>query len=233
MKLLQRREVQIVLALIVGAAIGAIFYPSKTITEEERQRYERQIEREREERLSVTKNLNEKLDIERSQSLERTEELSQKIDVKSQEITKLKAKITEKTYKIVKPDGTIEERTFKESDIQRDSQVVTSIRSEFDRKVKSIESRYVKIHQNRVSEIKQEYESKLKEKEKVIASLDKKKVTEINKRSFGISAGYMSDSQYFGSVSYDIFGPVFIQGIFETNRQFGDSSVGIGFGLRF
>ena len=45
MKLFNNKYIQFVLVLIVGMGIGAIFYPSKTMTKEETFKLEQKIER--------------------------------------------------------------------------------------------------------------------------------------------------------------------------------------------
>ena len=233
-KIVKSEGGKIVLALIVGVAIGAIFYPSKSIKEEERQRYEERIQKEVDYSRKLQQDHREQIAAVRNESREREEQLSVKINKQQTEITNLRSKVSERTYKLVKPDGTIEERTFKESELAKDSTVITSIRTEFDKKVKDIERRYESIHRERLIKIKEQTDQKIREKELRIAELEKKKTVEINKRSFGVAAGIMTDQSYFGSVERDIFGPIYLQGLIQVNPQnSSDNKGGVGIGIRF
>lgn len=233
-KVVKSETGKVVIALIVGVAIGAIFYPSKTIKEEERQRYEERIEKEIEYSRKLQQEHKEELTKIINQSRQREEELSVKINKQRSEIRSLESKVSERTYKLVKPDGTVVERTFKESEVSENSEVITSVRVEFDRKIKEIENRYSKIYRERLTKIKEVTDQKVKEKEKRIAELERKKTVEVNKRSFGVSVGITTDQTYYGTVDRDIFGPLFIQGMVEVDTNNGsDNRGGVGLGIRF
>jgi len=231
-KLLKNRYAQWILILIVGISIGAIFYPSKTIREEEQQKYERQLDKVTKEHISIVNTLNEK-----HQSTEKTmktkiTEVSQKINLLTQENHELRQKTDEGTLRIVKPDGTIIEKTFKKTETEQLSQITTEITKEFNSKIKSIENKWKTIHIERVSKIKKDFDKKIELKEKEIFELKRKKTVEINKRSFGVAAGYLSNRNYYTNISYDLFGPVFLDVHTESNLR-DDFAVGGGFGLRF
>ena len=143
-----------------------------------------------------------------------------------------KQKVEEGTLKIVKPDGTIVEKTYKKTETEQISQITTAVRDEFNRKVKSIENKWKKVHAERLTKVKNEFDLKIKEKEKEIYELKKSRVVEINKRNFGISTGFLSNKNYYTGVSYDIYGPFFLD--LHTESDFkGDFAIGGGIGLRF
>lgn len=232
-KLLENTYVRYGIALAIGAALGAIFYPTKSI--------EREIEKKyRAEKIKLIKELNTV----KSKSREEKQELSSKIskiELESQqkisslriENRSLKQKVTERKLKIVKPDGTIVEQSFKESNTEAVSRVITDVRQEFNTKVKSIESKWKKIHEKRVTSIKEKYEKKIQEKDKVITSYKKKESIKVNPRKFGIAFGIMADDQYYSNISYDVYGPWFLNLQVESSKNLDRGSGGVGVGLKF
>lgn len=234
MKILNNQIFRYILVLIIGCGIGAIFYPSKTITKEERVKYEQIIERLKEEKKVETSNLWSLLNREQKEFKQYREESSRKTDILKEENFKLKQKVSEKKFKIVRPDGTIEEKWFRDSETDVVSSTVTRIRDEFNRKVHSIEEKWKKIHEQRIKKVKEEYESRLVESSKTKLESHKKEKVEINKRNFGISLGLTGrDLNYFSSISYDVYGPFFLDIHLETSREFQDSEAGVGVGFRF
>ncbi len=232
-KLLNNKWITPVIALLVGMAIGAIFYPSKSITREETSRYEAKIEKLQEEnrtRLSKAMSLvNERI----VENQEYKRETQSRMSSLRTENTHLKKRVKERIIKIITPDGTIREEIVRESDTEVVSQIVTDIKQEFNEKVTSIENRWKKVHQSRVVTIRDTYQKKLKEKQHIIDTHSKKEKIEINKRNFGISLGYTTDDQIYSSVTYDIFGPVFLDVHLESTPKFEDIGAGAGIGISF
>ena len=230
--ILNNRYIQIVIALLIGCAIGAIFYPSKTIKEEIEQKYERQLQQKEEEHIKAFYELSTKHTEEINILKSKTEETTSKIHSLTQENYELRQKSEESTLRIVKPDGTIVEKTYKKSETEQISQITTEIKSEFSRKVKEIEQKWTTIHKERVSRIKIEHDKVIAIKETEIAQLKKKTTIEINKRNFGIYGGYMTNKNYYSGVQYDVFGPVFLDAHVQSDFQ-DNAAGGIGFGFRF
>ena len=232
-QILKLEWVRYVIIGLIGIAIGAIFYPSKTIETEERHKFEQTITKlqaEKETTKTFYQDLYNKEVVENKQY---QEESTKKIDSYKEENFKLKQKVSEKRYKIVRPDGTIEEKWFKDSETDVVSSAVTQIKSEFTLKVKSIETKWMKIHEERIKKIKKEHEASIVSLSSTRSETVKKKKVEINKRSFGASFGVMTDEKLFSSITYDVFGPMFLNLHLEADRSFGDKEVGIGIGIRF
>jgi hypothetical protein len=221
---------QIALALLVGMAIGALFYPTKHIEErldklhqEEissvKSSYEKQLQTEKENYTKLSQEYNE---------YHKTTE--SKISSLTSEVSTLKSHQKVAYYKIVKPDGTIEERQFTETDIDESKTVITSIQQEFKEKVDSIEKKWEQVHLQRVAEIKKEFAAKEEDYKKTIDQLHQEKVVDINKKSFGLEVGGLLNGNYYGHITYDVFGPFFL----GAQGEFGPSSTaGLGVGLRF
>jgi len=231
-KVLQNKYIQWILILIIGISIGAICYPSKSIRIDEQQKYQRQLEKKQQEHVKQVKDMVDKFDATQTSMKTKIEESNRKVHSLTQENHELRKKTDEGTLKIVKPDGTIIEKTYKKTETEQISQITTEITEEFNRKVKSIENKWMTIHKQRVSKIKQEFDKQIKEKEQVISEFKRKKSVEINKRSFGIAVGYLTNNNYYTSISRDVFGPVFID--VKTESNFANNfAVGGGIGLRF
>lgn len=231
--ILQLEWVRYVLIGLIGIAIGAIFYPSKTITTEETRKFEQKIEKLKVEKSKILQKTYVDIREMQSSNKQYREESEKKVTILKQENYKLKSRVKESKFKIIKPDGTIEERWFKESETDIVSSVVTSIKEEFSRKVQSIENKWMTLHTKRIKVIKENYEKKLFVAASLVLEATKKKKVEINKRSFGISLGLTSEKDYFSNISYDIFGPVFLDILLLTDQQLDEKKVGVGFGLRF
>lgn len=231
-KLLNNRYAQLVLVLILGISIGAVFYPTKTIREEEHQKYQRELKQVEEKHVKITNDVKDKYNAEIKSMKSTVDETTRTVNVLRQENHQLRAKTDEGTLRIVRPDGTIIEKTYKKTETEQISKITTSIKDEFTRKVKSIESKWMNIHKERISKIKKDFDLKIETKEKEIFELHKKKVVEINKRNFGIAAGFLTNKNYYSGIDYTIFGPVFLDTHVQSDFR-GDFAVGGGIGLRF
>lgn len=232
-QLLSNEYVRYTLILLVGVGIGAIFYPTKSIEREIESKYQSKIERVQQERRYIEEKYSQELNREIKSNIEYRKEIEKKMSSLKTENTELKQKVKERKLKIVKPDGTIVEETFKETDTEMVSRVVTEIRSEFNEKVSSIEKKYEKVHEKRVREIKDKYLKKIKEQEQVISEYKKKESIKINERNFGISLGMLDNDDFFSNVSYDIYGPFFLDVHLQSDRELEDKRFGLGLGLRF
>lgn len=232
-KLLSNKYIQFIVTIGIGITLGALFYPSKTIERELETKYERKIERLVDEHSKKTSQLTEENKKLSKKITEVQIESSKKVSSLKIENTKLKQKTQERTLKIVKPDGTIVEQTFKESETEVVSKVITDVRQEFVTKVKSIEKKWESIHKKRVSSIKEEYSKKIKEKDKVISSLKQSEKIQINKKSFAVAVGVLRDKGYYTNLSYDLVGPVFINMQLQSDEGFSNNRAGVGVGLKF
>ena len=222
----------VIIIAIACLIAGGVLYPSKTIDERVRQTYQEKIDKLTTEKstLQIEHALKEIAQF--KQSLIKQEEINKKVSVLKIENRSLREKTKERWFKLIKPDGTIVEKRYRESDKQETSKIVTSIKEEFTRKVKSIENSWKRIHKEQVTKIKEQHSKEIAEKKEIIAKLDKHKVTKINERKFGLAVGMMSDRDYFSNISYDIAGPFFIDLQIESNGS-DSNSAGIGIGIRF
>lgn len=222
-KLIKNRYVQLILAVLMGATIGVIFYPSKRIES----KYERNIQRLTEEnKKKIEKIKQEKQELQRS-LVEYRESLTAKIATLKVENRQLKSSMKRRKIKIVKPDGTILEKSYEESKSEEITQIVTQVRSEFERKVASIESKWKKVHLKRIKEVRATYEKQIKELEKEKSS----RTTLINPKSLRSEIGITTDLYMYAHTTYSLFGPVFIGGgsTFDVlDKKFKEARLGLG-----
>lgn len=220
--------------LLLGCAIGAIFYPSKRIEERLETKHQLELKELKTAHSTEVASLQERLDKVTQSEKQYREETERKLSLLTTENKDLKSKQKTSFYKIIRPDGTIEIKKFTESEVNESSKVVTQIQEEFKAKIESIEKKWETIHRERVSTLKKEFDSKEEVYKKEIDTLKSSKVTEINKKSLGVEAGVTQDLDYYGHATYDLFGPVFVGGHIQVGKDLKSSNkLGVGLGLRF
>lgn len=232
-ELLSKEWVRLVGVLLIGITIGVVFYPSKRIEEKLTQKHQEEISILKESHSKETKDLTDKYDAVVAESKSIKSESERKISKLTDEVKTLKSKTKVATYKLVKPDGTIEERTFTENEVDESSHVVTQIQEEFKQKVESIENRYAAIHSERVLALKKDFDSKESEYKKTIDELQKSKTVTVNEKKFGIEAGITNEKNYYGHATMDVWGPTFIGVHGQVGPNNDSNNLGIGLGLRF
>ena len=230
--LLSKEWVRLTGMLLIGVTVGAIFYPTKRIEEKLTKKHQEEISVMKEAHSKELSEVNEKYSASVKENKELHIESESKITKLTNDVRTLQSKMKTSTYKLVKPDGTIEERTFSQSEVNESSKVVTSIQEEFKQKIDQIETKWSDIHKERVTKLVKEFDSKEAQYKKTIDELTKSKTTSVNEKSFGIEAGILTDKSYYGHATADLWGPVFI-GIHGEIGQNNDNKLGAGLGLRF
>ena len=240
-RILQNRYLQLVLVLLLGITIGALFYPTKTIEErvekETSLKYDKKIseinakhsQKEEELRLKAVSEENARKTFEK--------ETSKKLTMLTTENRELRESSKKKRFKLVKPDGTIIEREYEETNSEEISSVVTEIREEFDEKIKSTEEKWKKVYKERLVKIKEKQDSivaKLEEEHKIeIEKLKSEKTVRVNEKSFRLGLGYTSDKEFRIDGSYTLWGPFSIGSSVDLDpsnpSSSGEVSVGVGF----
>lgn len=231
--LLEKQWVRYVLTLVAGVAIGAVFYPTKRVEEKIKKKYEEEIQRVYERNASSEEKWQELYSSVSEEYRSYKKESSSKLESLTTTIRDLKSKQKTAYYKLVKPDGTIEERQFSESEVNESTQVVTQIRQEFQEKVQSIEQKWSDIHRQRLTEVKKQFEEKEQTYVKRIEELERSKVTTVNEKRFGAEVGMDTDRDYYIHGTGNIFGPVFMGVHGETSKEFNSQSIGLGLGIQF
>jgi hypothetical protein len=219
--------------LLLGVTIGVLFYPTKRVEEKLTQKYEQQISALKQEHQLETQKLTENYNLSLKEASIRLEETQKKVSSLTVQIKELKSNQKTAKFKIVRPDGTIEEKEFTETQTEESSKVISQIQEEFKTKVTQIEQKWSDIHRQRVTEIKKEFDRKESEYKNTIATLEKEKKVTTNDKRFGLEVGIMTDKNYYGHGTMDVWGPTFIgvHGQFGQNNQ--NNQMGVGIGIRF
>jgi len=226
--LLKNKYVQIIGTLLIGISIGVIFYPTKQIEERITQEYKKQIENTAEAHAQTVKQLSEAVDVISKQSQQYKEDLNITIDLYENAIRDLRSKITEKTYKLISPDGTILEKTFKESETEEHNYYVKTVREEFNHKIKLIEEKWMQVHKQRVESLAHEYKTTISHLYQEITRLEKQTSTNTNIKKYQVEAGYTTNKNMYVHTAYTLWGPIFIGLHGESNM-----SGGLGLGISF
>jgi hypothetical protein len=230
MEFLKNEYVRYVLILLVGITIGVIFYPSKRMEEKLSLKYEQEITSLKEIHSKETSDLNEKFIQTNNEVKSYKMEQELKVTKLTSEIKSLQSKQKTSYFKIVRPDGTVEIKKFTENEINQSSQVITQVQEEFKQKVESIEQKWSSIHKERVLKIENEFNSKESEYKKTIEELQKSKITTTNQKRFGLETGIFTNKDYYGHISMDVWGPMYIGIIAEHGIN---NLLGVGTGIRF
>ena len=233
LNLINNRIVQLVLVFILGASIGAIFYPTSHIETKLHSKYELEEKSMKETYEKEQSQLKETLDKTINTYKSYKSESSSKINSLTVQVHNLESKHKTSYYKLIKPDGTIEIRKATESDTKESDSVTTQIQQEFKTKIQSIEDKWEKIHKDRVQVIKKEFAQKEESYKHQIQELDKSKVVDVNKKVSSLEVGYNTDNQYYLDITHDLFGPIFMGIQIESDKQVSNKSIGAGLGLRF
>jgi hypothetical protein len=228
-------------SLVLGAAIGVLCYPSKTITEREtlkvKETYDLKISEIQRTHAEEVQTLSEKITSEELARKTLEIETSKKVETLTQENRSLKQSSKKQKFKLIKPDGTIIEKEMEQSNSEEVSSVVTSVREEFNQKIKSIEEKWKKVHEERVAELKKQFNQDVEKARSEQKTLDlaseKERITEINKKKLRPEVGvaYNGDKDLLGylHLSYPVVGPVFIGGgVSAAKTKFGEAQLGVG-----
>lgn len=235
-KFLDNRYMQVIIALIIGIVIGAVFYPTKQIEERITKEYQKQITQTIDAHNKIVQQLSEEIKSTTEQSNKYEEELNSVISSYEKTIRELHSKVVEKTYKIIEPDGTIIEKTFKESETEEYNSYVKTIKEEFNSKIVSIEDKWMQIHKTRIEQIEQENKTVVNSLHQEILRLEKQTSSIINPKRYQIEAGYTTNYNTYIHSTYSIFGPIFIGAHGESkigSSGISDISGGLGLGISF
>jgi chromosome segregation ATPase len=221
---------QFALTLLIGVAIGAVFYPTKTLTETLSKKYEQQI--------SVLNTQHQTELATQKASYESQLAISnQTISTQTSKITSLQSSVSDLKskqhivyYKIVHPDGTVEERQTTDTSSDDQSTVVTKVQQEYTAQLAAIQTKYETIHKTLMDQQKSTYDSQIATLNTTISSLQSSKTETVNAKHYGVEGGMLTNSTYYVHGNADVFGPVFV----GIHGEAGNSNgIGAGLGLRF
>ncbi len=229
----QKEWVRYLVVLLGGVALGAVFYPTKSVEEHLSKKYEEQISQMKETYEKSEQLKTEEFSKTLSEHKEYKSESEKKIQTLTSEVRTLQSKQKTSYYKLIKPDGTIEVKKFSESEVNESSQVVNQIQEEFKSKVSEIETKWEEIHKKRLEEVKKTFTEKEEVYKHKIEELEKSKVTKINEKKFGVEVGGNTEKQMYVHSTGSLFGPVFLGVDVSSDKEFDSKSIGLGLGVSF
>jgi hypothetical protein len=231
-KILKNRYVQMAACLAIGITVGTVFYPQSRVEERYKSAYEKKELELREQHSLEKMELTEKHLQQEKTYVERIETSTQKINSLVTENTNLKQSIKKRKFKIIKPDGTVIEKEFEESNSEATASTVTQVKAEFDRQVSVLEEKWKKVHEERVVSLKKEFDEKLLKAKSEVKIVEREKIVEVNKKSFRPEIGVTTDKNGYLHGTYDIWGPVFLGGGITGNKEeVKEGRIGIGVAL--
>lgn len=236
LEILKNKYVQLTGCLLLGITIGAVFYPTSNIEDKYKMEYQLKESELKSTHLAETKALSDKLDQEEASNKIYQEETSKKIHTLVTENSSLKSSIKKKKFKLIKPDGTIVEEEFEESNSEATTSKITEIREEFNKKVSEIETKWKKVHEERVVVLKKQFDEEIKRVREESKSEESSHTVSKNKKNLGIEYGMTTEKEYYSHTTYTLWGPIFIGGgisgvLSGPNRHFGDARFGLGINL--
>jgi hypothetical protein len=224
------KPLQFAAVFVAGAVIAAVFYPTKQIKESLQKTYQSQIstlQQQQASTLATQQSSYQKLSDQYSSYKTQTDS---KINELTDQVSSLKSHSKTTTFKIVHPDGTIEERDTTESDVDQTQQVTQQIQDEWQQKTTDAVSTVTQQFQTQISTLQSQWSSKEQSYQSQIATLSQTKTETINPKDFTLDVGMLTNADYYGHVTYSILGP-FTLGL---QAQFGPSpAAGAGVGIRF
>lgn len=240
MLLLNQKWFQMIGCLLLGVVLGVTFYPSKQVEEKMRQEIASQYElKEKQLVETYSKQIataTEAVDKQQQDRVTYEKTVSAKMDSLLTENIQLKQSSKKTKFKLVKPDGTIVEKEYEESNSESIATVTQQIKESYEEQLRVVEDKWMKIHEERVNSLVVDYNSRLQvskeENQKIQQELSIEKATIINPKTFRPEIGYSSDGEVYIHTSYMVWGPVFLGGGFSGNsKKFGESRIGVGFAL--
>ena len=224
------KPAQLVLVFIAGGVVAAVFYPTKQIKETLQKSYQQQIttiKQQDSQTLASQQASYQSLSSEYSNYKTQTDA---KISSLTTQVSDLKSHTRTNVYKIVHPDGTVEERVTSESDTDQSDQITQQMQQEWQQKTDQAVQTVTQQYQQQISTLQSQWSSKEQSYQQQIATLSETKTVTTNPKSFGIEAGMLTNTDYYGHITYDVFGPIFLgaQAQFGTNQ-----AAGVGIGIRF
>ncbi len=227
-EIMDNKYVQMLGAAALGFFLHVLISPSKTETKTLETKHQEEMSKLAEQSHIQFELMSSQVNETEAKYKSLQQETTKTIASLRSENVSLRLKSRSQTLKIVKPDGTVIEKSVLESDSESTSQVLVQVQEEFKTKIAEIESKWTKIHYERVDQLQSEYSSKEAEYKKEIEELKSKTVTVTNEKKLGLEAGYSLDKSVYGHATYDFSNPLFFGGHLEKNKEDYDAAVGLG-----
>ena len=148
----------------------------------------------------------------------------------NEQVSSLQSNKSTTHYKLIKPDGTVEEKDTTDDTSDSTSETVASVQQEYVQKIATLTQQMQTTSDQKVQALQATYDSQIKTYQQTISSLQETKTETINAKHYGIEAGALTGGSYFVHADADVVGPIFL----GVQGQIGNSNaLGAGLGLRF
>jgi len=235
--LAQQKWFQLLAALMIGMAVGAIFYPKKNTeektTEQIASQYEQQIQQLTQKQATEVKTLNDKITSEETDKQQIQQTMSQQIQTLNTENDSLKQSSTKTISKVVKPDGTVIENETDNSTSDSTKSDIAKAQSDFNSQLTAVQEQDKKHEEDVVSQVTQQLNEQISTLKTQIASsttkIETDKKTESNPSKLRPEIGITSNLNGYVHATYTLFGPVFVgAGVSGTTTHFDEARIGLG-----
>lgn len=221
---------QFVLVFLAGATVGVLFYPSKHIEEKLQKTFDQQTSVLKEQHAQEISSIQDTYKKQTEELQSTNSKLTSKVSELTTQISSLKSH-QEKTFtKIIHPDGTIEIKAVTVKDSDKEITISKMVQQEIDDAVNQSSAKLSSEFHDTLTSKQTEWDSKEKDYQHQISTLTETKEVTINAKNFTIDVGAITTGDYYGHVSYDLWGP-FVIGL---QAEFGPTpGAGAGIGLKF
>ncbi|CAM6003894.1 unnamed protein product [Sphagnum balticum] len=224
------RPLQFALVFVAGGTVAALFYPTKIIQDKLQKTFDQQTSVLKQQHAQELSSIQESFSKQTQELKTTNEQLSVKVTSLITENTSLKVLQKKTFFKIVHPDGTVEERASSTTDSDQEQQISQQVQQEYQKKLEENVAKLESIQADKISTMQKTFDSKEQDYQHTIATLTQTHSETINPKNFTLDGGLLTNGDYYGHVSYDIWGP-FVLGV---QGQFGPSpAAGAGLGIRF
>jgi chromosome segregation ATPase len=225
------RTLQFALVFLGGITVGVLFYPTKIIKDSLQKTYQSQITTLTQQQSQTLSQMKSTYDSQVQTLTQTNSDLTSKVTALTTQVTDLKSHQTNNYVKVIHPDGTIEIKDTSEKDSSSEQEISQQIQQEYEQKLQTQITQLQQTQATTVSTMQKTWDSKEQSYQSQIATLTQTHSETINPKNFGIEAGVLTNRDYYGHVTYDIFGPFFI----GAHAEFGTATNagGLGLGLKF
>jgi predicted Holliday junction resolvase-like endonuclease len=106
---------------------------------------------------------------------------------------------------------------------------MTQVKEEFNSKLASIEDKWKKVYEERVTTLKSKFDEEVKKIKEELASTEHDTITDTNKKSFRPEIGYTTKKYPYLHGTYQLWGPVFVGGgMSGDSKKFEEARIGVG-----
>ena len=224
------RPAQFALTFLAGAIVAGVFYPTKHIETKLQKTFDQQISTLKQQHATELSTVETQYKKQVEEVTATNVQLDRRVTQLTTQVTTLKLHQKKTFYKIIHPDGTIEERASTTTDSEEEQQLAQQAQEEVTQKISEARKTITDEFTQQITTMQREWDSKEKSYKDTIATLTESKVVDINPKNLTVDVGALTNLSYYGHVTYNILGPF----VFGLQGQFGSSSAaGAGLGLRF